>query len=645
MRAVVGEALEFYRLGYRDLISVIPPGAELAAGSRMQTSSLGKAPGRRLVSGLWAGYAWRSYDATEADIAQWMKDGASFGLRADRFPGLDIDVMDEQLANEIEQLAREELGGPPIRFGRAPKRLLMYRAEAPINRMRLWLERDGVSHLVELLGAGQQYLVFGTHPVTQRPYIWVAPDPFPVPAELYSIDRAQVEALFSRIAAEYGAKGWTIYREGDGYARSSAATDQAALRAPSIDALQAVVDKLPNDDAHYAGRDAYIRVGYAIRAAAGDAVEEGFEVFASWAQRHPKDVRVSGNPATWRADYDRMRPPYSIGWGYLREEAQRVGHNTAQEDFTPIAPFGQPTAPVTAPDRLPNGDDPGHSLAEYLERPELADMPPELVPHFAWAGLKTLLSGREKTGKSTLLLSGIAAATRGDDFLGGATEPRTVVWLTEEAIRLTVRRAVQMKADPDRLKIVRMGKEPTLQLAHAVGKWSPDIVVIDTLFRYASVEDENNASQWRPFLEQFDRVTERGAALVLVVHALKAHEDGRYRGSSALGGWVDVIAEMANPQPESTVRNIACKGRVDVDTFSVRLDNGEFRLLTDDQKQRAKDEKKEREALAWVTDGKKGRHPGKAVLAVLAERGLIVQEKGAWRATTADEQAQAGMGL
>src|SRR6266436_2784840 len=160
----MGEApfpLWLYRAGYTDLISVIPPGAPLAPGSRMQASSLGKAPGVKRGD-VWSGYAWRTHAATEADVQQWFKDGASFGLRADRFPGLDIDVMDEELANGIERLALEVLGPAPERYGRRPKRLLMYQfgrtgdAES-ISRMRLWLEKEGASHLVELLGGGQQY--------------------------------------------------------------------------------------------------------------------------------------------------------------------------------------------------------------------------------------------------------------------------------------------------------------------------------------------------------------------------------------------------------------------------------------------------------------------------------------------------------
>ncbi len=613
--------LWLYGAGYTDLISVIPPGAELAPGSRMQTSSLGKAPGWRLESGKWAGYSWRTHNATRDDINKWVSSGASFGLRADRFPGLDIDVLDVALANEVEALAKEVLGPAPARYGRKPKRLLVYATAAePISRMRLWLEKDGASHLVELLGGGQQYLVHGIHPVTNEPYSWDTAGFFPAPAGLTPITRAKVEALFSRIFEKYASE-FRVYREGDGYARSNAPTDQKSLRSPTIDALQTIVDKLPNDDKHYPGRDAYIRVGYAIRAAAGDAVEEGYEVFASWAARHAKDGRVSGNPATWREDYNRMKPPFALGWQWLRDEAHRCGHNTAQEDFGAVFPTPAPEQDTLAqaqqntPGKLPNGDDPGHSLGELLEHSELTEMPPELVPNIAWQGLKTLFSGREKTGKSTLILSGIAAATRGDDFLGSGTSPRTVVWLTEEALRLTVRRAHAMRADPDRLKIVSMGKDPPMQLAQ------------------------------KPYLVQFDSVTQRGAALVLVIHALKAHEDGRYRGSSALGAWVDVIAEMKNPQAESSVRDIACKGRVDADSFSVRYDNGEFRLLSSEQKQSSKQDARERELVGWVTSGAlRGKKYKAAELEAIAVQGLVVKDGGVWRATTADEQAQIAMG-
>ena len=641
--------LELYTKGYTDLISVIPPGAPLAPGSRMQSSSLGKAPGVKTDAG-WRGYNWREYRATSDDIARWEKEAANFGLRADWFPGLDIDVTDEEAAEWIERLALTDLGWAPVRFGRAPKRLLMYHlmeGSEYLTRMRLWIERPGESHMIEMLGKGQQYLVCGTHPVTMKPYQWnVAP--MPSPELLTHVDVNDVRVFFDGLKVEAERRGWVVHREGDGRERTKAKVDQSSLVAPSVEKLQELVDGLPNDDKSYPGRDSYIRVGYAIRAAAGDEVEEGYEVFASWAARHPHDERVSGNPATWRADYDRMHPPFVLGWPWLQDEARRFGRSNAAEDFEPLFPTSPPaeSQPAALPDRLPNGDSTGQFYEEFVEHPEWTDTPTPCVPHFAWAGHKTLFAGREKAGKSTLLLAGIIAATRGEDFLGEGTERQLVVWLTESA-RPTLYHAMKMGAPaPRSLLVIPMGKEPPSQLAAAVKKHHPTVVVVDTLFRYAGIEDENNASQWQPFLKQFDAVAETGAALVVVHHSTKGSDDGRYRGSSAIGAWADFIMEMALPNQESDVRNISCKGKYDIDNFAVRYDRETFRftLLTNGQKEAAKEQKATDAVVKWLTGG--GSRPPKESFNAAVKAGLAVKEgkgRGKWRLTTADERAQQDM--
>lgn len=642
---------EFWDRGYGSaLISVIPPGAPLLPGSKMQASSLGKAPGIRYPGG-WAGYNWRKHAATLADIEKWTADGASFGLRADEFPGLDIDCMDPELADQIEALAFLTFGTTWVRYGRRPKRLLMYRQHQgqPITRMRLWLEREGASHLVELLGVGQQYLVAGTHPVTEKPYEWS--EEIPADFALLPIRREAVDALFEGIRGIFEPRGWTIHREGDGHERSDAAADQAGLRAPSMSALGDLIEMLPNDDTAYPGRDAYIRMGIAIRAAAGDDVEGGYEVFASWAARHARDERVTGNPETWRRDYDRMRGPFVIGWPWLVDQGRRFGRSTAAEDFTRVDPSEAPAPQAAAPEPvtaglLANGDDPGHSTAEWLEHPEYMELGPPVVPRFGWAGMKTIFSGREKRGKTTLLRAALAAVSSGHEFLGETTEPRRVVWLTEEPIQLAIGHLVKLPHNKDEFFTVSMGKDPRAQLASAVGRWvrRGDVVVIDTLYRYAPVQNENDASEWRPYFMDFDVISKRGAALIVVVHATKGREDGAYRGSSAIGAWFDVIIEMEDPGRESTTRRLLCRSRIAGDDFSVVYDgHGGFRLLTKDQQAVRAEDARVREVVENLRNGMyRGRIKSSTLytLREAARQGLVVEEVAGWRVLTEEERAR-----
>lgn len=339
------QAVWMFENGYHDLLSVIPVNAQLSPGSTIASNQLGKVPGRKLANGTWAGYNWRAHEPTIDDVKTWVQQGASIGLRATRVLGLDIDSLTPHVAAEVERIALEVLGPAPVRVGRAPKRLLMYRlAEGAehVTRMRLFLDAgDGVTHLIELLGHGQQFLVEGTHPGTLRPYEWVTP--VPPRDQLTPVTREDMERLFAAITVAFDAMGYRVTREGSGRRQERPAVAQTGLLAPSIDVLREAVALVPNTNDLFDTRESYIKMGYAIRAACGDEVDAGFDIFAAWASRWAEGVN---EPDTVRADWRRMRPPYSIGWTYLAELARGYGYFDAVDDFPAEGTAPAPPAPA-----------------------------------------------------------------------------------------------------------------------------------------------------------------------------------------------------------------------------------------------------------------------------------------------------------
>lgn len=338
-------ATQLYDAGYTDLVCVVPPGAALAPTSTLKADQLGKTPGRRLANGTWVGYNWRKHRPPRDEVRQWEQHGANIGLLADQYPALDIDCLDPVLSDEIAAIAEHFLGPAPVRVGQAPKQLLLYRTDEPFARMALLLHKGDQRHLIEVLGTGRQFLVEGMHPKTGRPYEWDIPLHEIPPMTLTRITSARVADFFDTLEGVFELfEDITIERIGDGRIRAETAGDQTALVAPSTDALRAAVDVVPNTDDFFPTREDYVRMGYAIRAACGDDEVAGFEVFASWAGRHPNDGRVSGNPATWKADWDRMRPPYAVGWSWIIEQARAFGYSDAAEDFEPL--IDAPPAPA-----------------------------------------------------------------------------------------------------------------------------------------------------------------------------------------------------------------------------------------------------------------------------------------------------------
>lgn len=315
-------ARKLFVAGYRDLVSVVPPDATIAPTSTLKPEARGKVPGKRRYDGLWVGYPFTKDDPpSPQDIAEWEAWGANFGLRADRFPGLDIDVEHPQLAQLVVQEAHRLLGTAPVRTSRSCRKLLVYRADEPFSRIACTITLAGKEHTVEMLGEGRQYLVHGQHP-SGIPYGWEGRPLWDWPVDdLETVTAEDVLAFFCALAQKLEGRA-TVEIHGTGERKADTAPPQDHLLAQGD--LAALVASIPNT---YPDRDTYIEFGHAIKAAGG---EEAFEVFAEWASRWEGGTN---DPETVAADWSRMHPPFRVGWGWLVEKAQAAGYNPAQDVF------------------------------------------------------------------------------------------------------------------------------------------------------------------------------------------------------------------------------------------------------------------------------------------------------------------------
>ena len=179
---------------------------------------------------------WQNICATASDveIAAWSTgnraDDINTGLLCGKIIAIDIDILDAELALKAETLAVEILGATPLRrVGRAPKSLLVYRAdEAGLKKLetaKFIMPCDGSgaqdqsTAQIEILATGQQFVGFGIHPGTQRPYDWTGLSPLDVQqCDLPAVTRKQLQNFIS--AAE------TMLWEAD--ARSDCKTESKA---------------------------------------------------------------------------------------------------------------------------------------------------------------------------------------------------------------------------------------------------------------------------------------------------------------------------------------------------------------------------------------------------------------------------------
>lgn len=186
---------------------------------------------------------WQKSKATRGQIKDWLDGGfamAGVGILTKWTCAIDIDCLDEPTALKFEDWCKSWIGFAPVRVGKAPKRLLLYRTVEPFRKRRtaVYLDEWGDKQMIEVLGDGQQFVAFHVHPETGKPYEWIGgegnvsaeagdpPSPLNVRAtELTELSQEQVDRLFDEFEKHAAREAWTLYKNGRGTPNSSSGED------------------------------------------------------------------------------------------------------------------------------------------------------------------------------------------------------------------------------------------------------------------------------------------------------------------------------------------------------------------------------------------------------------------------------------
>lgn len=232
--------------------------------------------------------------------------------------------------------------------------------------------------------------------------------------------------------------------------------------------------------------------------------------------------------------------------------------------------------PLWQPEQLRNRVRTRFRLDELLANDEIMRPPAPVIPRIAWGARSTLLSGREKLGKSTLLGYLTACVTNGDDFLD-RDEPcqrGDVLYISiDEYEGDTARRLQMFGARTKHVEVVRQLLGTTLQdrvqeVRDHVTAVKPVVVILDSLHKFGIglVKDENAAEVGAVVYALSDIAHDLGPALIITHHARKS--DGQTRGSTAIPAAVDIVCQMLQldewKDSRPTLRRIESAGRVPV---------------------------------------------------------------------------------
>jgi hypothetical protein len=272
--------------GYR-IVPILPP-APLDLRPHI-VKAQGKAPGwLNGTDGLLL-REWQALcdaDTPETAIKSWgdlHADGrCGFGLAGGIITGIDLDIMDAALADRAEAIVASIAGPTIARFGRAPKRTLIYRAAAIAKSGACSWHLSGVKHGLDVIAHGKQTVAFGIHPGTMKPYTWRDNrDPSNTRlADLPAITQDQVDQIVASIHALMVEAGHVEPVKVEPVRRdrtlSNVVTPPHTITT-SAELLRYIVEALPNDY----GYDQRIKIGMAIHTEGGD-----FALFDTWSKKY-----------------------------------------------------------------------------------------------------------------------------------------------------------------------------------------------------------------------------------------------------------------------------------------------------------------------------------------------------------------------
>ena len=237
---------------------------------------------------------WQKSRSTKGQLEEWLTNGhknSGLGIITKHTPAIDIDVLDGDMVKKLTTWIEQNISDDaPVRIGKAPKRLLMFRCDEPFRKITSskYVDEWGQEHKIEVLGDGQQFVAYHIHPETLKPYIW--PN-FDGPLETQAHDlplltpekAAEFVAYFDEIAEE---AGWTLAKRARNAMQGAGASIADNPWLEDEDAIDITTDELRSRLLLVPGAEDYetwVQVGMALFHQF-DGADEGRELWHEWSE-------------------------------------------------------------------------------------------------------------------------------------------------------------------------------------------------------------------------------------------------------------------------------------------------------------------------------------------------------------------------
>lgn len=474
---------------------------------------------------------WQKIKATETDITVWLGNGFSdggVGSQTEKTPGVDIDVNDKDIAEKVVIFTENLVGKTIKRVGMPPRILLLFRTEEPFSKMSSATYEDflGLRHKVEILGKGQQCVIFGIHPKTKKPYIWID-DKSPANInweDLPILTQAQAQAIVDYFESIIPAD-WVKVANGQSSRETSADPFENYKR--PIEISTAKIEKtlsLLNPDKSY---EHWVKTGMALyHQFGGDA--EGLQLWDEWSSTGGKyrSGETSTKWSSFKANLKNTNPvTFSsvIRWAKKERKKEKSKGSEWIQVATAMKKIGAINWTVkgfieTNTIGLFFGD-PG-SYKSFLAL--------DMALHCA--------TGKEWHGHP--VKQGLVMYVAGEGYNGLLR--RASAWMKHHKLNLEDTPLYLSKQAVDLYNAESAERVTESINAIAESEGMPRLIVIDTLARNFGDGDENSTSDMNVFIKHVDQYLRVPyECTVLIVHHTGHQHKQRARGAMALKGGVD----------------------------------------------------------------------------------------------------------
>lgn len=307
---------------------------------------------------------WQKRTFTPSDIVAGV--GVKCGIGDFPICAIDIDVLDESIAQQVVNFCHDNFGYTVERVGQPPKILLPYRA-SEANWKKQTSKKFGDNNFqIEILGQGQQFVAYAIHPKTNKPYDYtdvlggledIKASELPV-ITLNQV--ADVIAYFEQLCIGAGlpAQSGQTSQKSDSKAHTSKAIisdDDDFTKGQPIDISLEQVENCLACISDNVTRDNWLKVGMILHHQfSGDS--EGLDLWDRWSETAPNYQSYEDLKKTWDSfSHGKKAPVTARTLLDMAKQANPARYFSTLEDWQQPQPIRQTLPPVKdiTPEMLP----------------------------------------------------------------------------------------------------------------------------------------------------------------------------------------------------------------------------------------------------------------------------------------------------